>query len=272
MDTLDSYAIHWHSSIVRVEVRENPMDIRSATLEGHPEVERAKRISRLIGFGSWFVGFLIFGVACIVREPWLFAVFGAWYLAIVVLVAAVVVVPRKRQATLDQEWGRRFHELATRDDLTGLYNRRYFNSELEAQFLACRTDGRPLTLAMVDLNDFKRINDTFGHAAGDMALRIAAQAILGASPGNATVARTGGDEFAIIMPDRTRPEGDAVAIRIRSALDAATFVVDGADSGRGSIQATVGVATLGTGVDPSGLLQEADSSLYERKRQSRRAA
>ncbi len=195
--------------------------------------------------------------------------FGAWYLAIAAIVNVVAQIPRKRQALLDQEWGRRFQELAARDDLTGLHNRRYFNSELEDQYRTCKEAGRPLTIALVDLNDFKRINDTFGHAAGDMALRIAGQAILDASPAGATVARTGGDEFAIIMPDRTRADGEMVAGRIRSALEAANFVIEGAATGRGAIQATVGVATLTAGLDPSGLLQEADSSLYHRKRLQR---
>ncbi|MGE3074757.1 MAG: GGDEF domain-containing protein [Dehalococcoidia bacterium] len=247
------------------------MDIRSVPVGDHPEVEQAMRMSRIFGFGSWGVGLVIFGTACFFREPWLFAAFGAWYAAIAVIVSVVAQVPRKRQAILDKEWGRRFQELATRDELTGLHNRRYFNLELEEQFVTCKEQARPLTLALVDLNDFKSINDTFGHAAGDMALRIAGQAILDSSPGGATVARTGGDEFAIIMPNRSRADGEAVASRIRAALESVNFVVEGGGSGRGAIQATVGVATLSSGHDPSGLLQEADSSLYERKRTQRAA-
>ncbi|MGE0601062.1 MAG: GGDEF domain-containing protein [Dehalococcoidia bacterium] len=247
------------------------MDIRFVPVGDHPEVEQAMRMSRVFGFGSWAVGFGIFAMACYFRDPWLFAAFGAWYMALAVIVSVVAQVPRKRQAILDQEWGRRFQELAARDELTGLHNRRYFNLELEEQFVACREQARPLTIALVDLNHFKNINDTFGHAAGDMALRIAGQAILDSSPRGATVARTGGDEFAIIMPDRTSAEGEAVAARIRTALEAVNFAVEGATSGRGTIQATVGVATLGAGHDPSSLLQEADASLYERKRMHRAA-
>jgi diguanylate cyclase (GGDEF)-like protein len=247
------------------------MDIRTVPSQGHPEVEHAMRVARFVGFGSWVVGGVFFGAAALFREPWLFGAFAGWYLAMAAIVNVVAAVPRKRQAALDQEWGHRFQELAIRDDLTGLHNRRYFNSELEEQFHLCKQAGLPLTIALVDLNDFKSINDTFGHAAGDMALRIAGQAILDSSPRNATVARTGGDEFAVIMPDRSRAEGDAVAARIRLALEATNFVADGNAGGRGKIHATVGVATLGEGLDTRGLLQEADSSLYKRKRAQRAA-
>lgn len=247
------------------------MDLRSPVTNQHPEVEWATLMSRVVGIGCWLVGLAIFLAACVLREPWLFVAFGAWYLSLAVIVTAVAAVPRKRQRMLDHEWGRLVQELAIRDELTGLHNRRYFNTELEAQFAACREQAKPLTLAIVDLNDFKSINDTFGHAAGDVALRMAGQAILDASPSNATVARTGGDEFAIIMPDKARSEGEAVAQRIRDALEAANFVVKGRIGVRGRIRATVGVATLDRGHDPSTLLHEADASLYERKRAQRAA-
>ena len=247
------------------------MDIRLPIAEAHPEVERAKRLAHLVGFGSWLVGAILFAVACWLREPVLFAVSLVWYILLAAIVAAVAAIPRKRQAELDQAWARSFRELAIRDDLTGLHNRRYFHSELDAQIRTCREQGRPLSIALIDLNDFKSINDSFGHAAGDLALRIAGQAILDASPPGATVARTGGDEFAVIMPGKSQAEGEAAAARIRSGIESANFVVDGAGGGRGRIHATVGVATLGNDADPGALLQEADTALYSGKRALRAA-
>ncbi len=247
------------------------MDIRSVTIREHHEVERATRYARIAGFGSWLVGWAILAAALMVRAPWLFALFAAWYFAIAAVIVVVAAIPRRSQRMLYEALNRQFQELAIRDDLTGLYNRRYFHSELEAQFQESRTNGRPLTVALVDLNDFKSINDTFGHAAGDMALRIAGHAIVESAPAGATVARTSGDEFAIIMPDKSRAEGESVAAQIRLALRAADYVVAKSEHVRGRIQATVGLATLGVGVDPSGLLQEADASLYQRKRAERAA-
>jgi diguanylate cyclase (GGDEF)-like protein len=119
---------------------------------------------------------------------------------------------------------------------------------------------------MIDLDDFKSINDSFGHPTGDVALRIAGQAIVDVAPPGATVARTGGDEFAAIMPGVSREEAEQVAARIRYAVAAANFVVDSPPGGRGRIRATVGTATLGEDFDPGHLLQEADSALYAGKR------
>ena len=249
-------------------MRENPTPPQFEDSDSHPEVERATRVAKAVGFGSWLVGWALFGLACLAREAWLFWAFAGWYLAMAALISAVVAVPRKRQSRIDRELGRRFRELSEHDDLTGLYNRRYFNSELERQIARCREDSTPLSIGMIDLDDFKNINDSFGHPAGDMALRIAGQAILDVSPPGATVARTGGDEFAVIMPGISREEAEAVATRIRHAVEAANFVVDRDShlSGRGKIRATVGMATLGQHGDPGLLLQEADSALYARKR------
>ena len=247
------------------------MDIRSAVLEGHPEVERAARRARWAGYGSWLVGWALFAFAAWARDPWAFALFASWYLALGLIVAVSAAIPRRRQSLFDLEWAHRFRELAIRDDLTGLYNRRYFNSELEAQIPLCRQSGRPLSLALIDLDNFKAINDSFGHPAGDMALRIAGQAIVDASPAGATVARVGGDEFAVVMPGIPEEEAEATASRIRQAIEASNFVIEGNRGGRGQIRATVGIAVLGATEGPGKFLQEADSALYAGKRTERAA-
>lgn len=247
-------------------IRETPTLPLLEDSEKHPDVERATRLAKVAGFGSWLVGWVLFGMACLLRQQWLFWAFAGWYLALAVVVTSVAAVPRRRQAHIDRELWRRFRELSEHDDLTGLYNRRYFNGELERQIAGCRSAARPLSIAMIDLDDFKSINDSFGHATGDMALRIAGQAIVDVAPPGATVARTGGDEFAAVMPGIARDEAEHIATRIRHAIEAANFVVDSPLGGRGRIRATVGMATLGDHGDPGQFLQEADSALYAGKR------
>ncbi len=248
------------------------MDISEPIVNAHPEVQRATLLARIAGLSAWFAGLCIFAVASVTRAPWLFAVFAAWYVVVAVVAVLVAAVPRRRQAVLDREWARRFHELAIHDELTGLYNRRFFNSELHSQIADCRRAGAPLTIALVDLDDFKSINDSFGHATGDLALRTAAEALLASAPLRATVARTGGDEFAVILPGTTTSDAGRIVARMREALESASFVVDGAAASIGGIRATIGLATLGAAVTPDQLLRQADTALYAMKRALPRAS
>ncbi len=246
-------------------MRETPTLTLTEDSERHPAVERATRRSRLVGFGAWLIGWVLFVFAMATGQGWLAWAFAGWYVTLPAIVTVVAAWPRRRQAAIDRELWRRFRELSEHDDLTGLFNRRYFNGELERQIRRCHANGAPLSIAMIDLDDFKSINDSFGHPAGDVALCIAGQTIIDVAPVNATVARTGGDEFAAIMPGIAREEAEMIAARLRQAINAANFVIDGPRGGRGRICATVGIATLGEDFDPGHLLQEADSSLYARK-------
>src|SRR6185503_6546708 len=118
---------------------------------------------------------------------WLYA---AGFAVMIVATVLVAQVPRRIQKQRDGEWAARFHEMAIRDDLTGLYNRRYFNTALER---ALSRAPAGVAVAAIDLDDFKRINDSLGHAAGDVALRVTAAALKAAAP-RGLVARIGGDE------------------------------------------------------------------------------
>jgi diguanylate cyclase (GGDEF)-like protein len=105
----------------------------------------------------------------------------------------------------------RQQELARTDALTGAFGRRAFEERLEHDLELSRRNGTPLTVAFVDLDNFKILNDSHGHAAGDRALRVAAQALREATRRTDTVGRLGGDEFALVLPN-TAPDGAEVVI------------------------------------------------------------
>jgi diguanylate cyclase (GGDEF)-like protein len=162
-----------------------------------------------------------------------------------------------------------FHQrhLATTDSLTGVFTRRAFEERLEHDLLLARRKGSPLTLAFVDLDDFKALNDTRGHGIGDQALRATAQAMKGATRRSDTVARLGGDEFAFVLPDTGRPSAQEVVARLRHDL-------------RRSLDAIAPQLTCSVGVitfeeiprDAAEALRNADALMYEAKRQGKDSA
>ncbi|MEX0783625.1 MAG: GGDEF domain-containing protein [Dehalococcoidia bacterium] len=194
---------------------------------------------------------------------------GAWYWAFVALyfgmcalTTVVAQIPRRMQRKRDGEWAAKLHEMAIRDELTGLYNRRYFHAALARAIREAEAEGSTLGVVVIDLNDFKRINDTLGHAAGDLAIRIAAAALKAAAAGR-VVARNGGDEFAVLLPGLTEGEGHTVAFAFEDAIESAPFVVEaGADVRLGG---SAGLAFWVPGMDVEELLHAADEALYRAK-------
>ena len=163
--------------------------------------------------------------------------------------------------------------LALTDGLTGLYNQRYLRGHLRALTDQAVVGGGQLAVLMIDLDRFKSINDRFGHAVGDAALKVVADAIRQYVRVFDTVARYGGEEFVVVMPGASRPEGEAVAERLRGAIDALNFQALGE---RLSLTVSVGVAALQASPQlRSGpetakpldevLLQAADAALYRAK-------
>jgi diguanylate cyclase (GGDEF)-like protein len=110
-------------------------------------------------------------------------------------------------------------DLSQRDALTGLANRRYFNSVLEREVDRVARSGDPTLLLMLDIDHFKTINDTYGHAAGDQVLKVVAGVLTQCVRPMDTVARYGGEEFAVVLPSCHRSFGQLVAERIRSAIE-----------------------------------------------------
>ena len=150
-------------------------------------------------------------------------------------------------------------ELAIQDPLTGLFNHRHFHETLERELERCRRHGGELGVALFDLDGFKQVNDTAGHAEGDVVLRRVAKLLESSGRRGDLAFRIGGDEFALVLPDTGLAAAAAIAERAKVTLD-------GADE-RTSI--SFGIASWPTsGPTKDALLAAADSSLYEMKRSS----
>lgn len=157
--------------------------------------------------------------------------------------------------------------LALHDPLTDLYNRRALEAFLDKQARAAQRRGGPLTLILLDLDDFKEVNDTHGHPVGDLLLQEVAQALLSAVRGSDIVARLGGDEFAVLLPDTDLDAGVRLARRLRHRLDDARIDVD--DTYRTiTPRASFGVADFASaGHNGKRMIDLADRALYVSKRE-----
>jgi diguanylate cyclase (GGDEF)-like protein len=175
---------------------------------------------------------------------------------------------------------RRAHELAKKDDLTGLYNDRWFNVRLTESLAEARKSGEEAVLIFMDLDHFKFINDCHGHLAGSQVLReVGFHLKRIVQRGDATVARYGGDEFVMILPGTSLDDGLAVAEEIRSTIENASFL--DREWGfsmpalhlRGILSASIGIAqhvpdtnaTLPIEQEKNILLKRADTAMYRAK-------
>jgi diguanylate cyclase (GGDEF)-like protein len=149
---------------------------------------------------------------------------------------------------------------AETDDLTGLYNRRRFDDALANELVRSRTFGAPLSLLLVDLDNFKVVNDEFGHQRGDDVLRAAADLVREHLRDGDIAARLGGDEFAVIAPDTASAGAPALAERLRRSF---------ARLRDPAVTASFGVAECMEEESAEDLLRRADHALYEAKRRGR---
>lgn len=155
-----------------------------------------------------------------------------------------------------------------KDPLTGLFNMRYFQMALEREIERAERSGGCLSLAMVDLDHFKRVNDTWGHEAGNRVLKAVADVIVSSTRKIDVQCRYGGEEFAVLLPDASAAVAAMVGERLRHDIAACVVEHDGI---RISITASVGVASMSSR-DQSGsqsLTRVADQQLYLAKRSGR---
>jgi len=152
---------------------------------------------------------------------------------------------------------------ALTDPLTGLANHRAFQERLHAEVARARRHGRPLTLALIDLDHFKQINDLAGHATGDRVLGELGVRLRAALRDEDLLARIGGDEFALLLPETDEPDAHAVLERVRRMLEREPLV----DGIRVTISA--GICGLERAADTATILRLADGALYWSKEQGR---
>ncbi|WP_339829905.1 EAL domain-containing protein [uncultured Arenimonas sp.] len=156
---------------------------------------------------------------------------------------------------------------AKHDSLTSLYNRREFERRLDAAIASLDAGGPAWALLYMDLDQFKLINDTSGHYAGDQLLAQLANLLLGMLPEKAVVARLGGDEFAILVEGASESDAVALAERIRTDIDGYSF---GWEQRNYTISASIGVVMLrGAGLSQRTLLAHADTACYMAKERGR---
>jgi two-component system, cell cycle response regulator len=159
-------------------------------------------------------------------------------------------------------------ELAVMDSLTGLHNRRYMETHLRTLVAEAANSGRPISILVADIDYFKRINDTYGHDAGDAVLREFASRFRRNTRSIDLACRLGGEEFVIIMPDTDITRAHQVGERLRACIADDSFQISAAKNIH--VTASVGLATLERWDDtPETIIKRADNALYSAKREGR---
>ena len=155
------------------------------------------------------------------------------------------------------------------DNLTGLVSRSFMHNRLRGELAHARRQGERLSLLFADIDHFKQVNDRHGHASGDRVLKEVARTLRALFRESDTVARYGGDEFVVLLPQTDRSRAGMLAERARVALESHEWALPGSN---GPLHATIslGVATFPEdGADAESLLQHADASLYAAKNAGR---
>ena len=178
------------------------------------------------------------------------------------------VVETLRDLTEEKMAQAALEQLATRDGLTGLANRRCFDNTLRAEWSRALRQKQPLSLLMVDVDNFKAYNDANGHLGGDECLKRVARAVASEMRANDLVARYGGEEFAVILPNQSLKGAAIVAERIRARVERLELPCSFAP---GHVTVSIGAATAlaGPDNDASQLVAIADAALYRAKHMGR---
>ncbi len=199
-----------------------------------------------------------------------FVITGAITAFIVSLVITAVLVALIRELRINEktlsELTSRLHALSIKDELTGLYNFRYFNERIDEEIDRAVRHKHSVSLIMGDIDHFKNYNDTHGHPAGDYVLKRAATCFTSSLRTHDVIARYGGEEFAIILPETGKPAAHELAERLRYMFELEQFPNEDTQPG-GRITISLGVAEFPSdAVDKTSLIKMADDNLYIAKK------
>lgn len=168
-------------------------------------------------------------------------------------------------ATAIVDRSRQLRHLSALDRLTGLLNRGYFESRYQAEVARARRHGHPLAVALLDLDRYKNFNDRYGHSSGDVALRVLADTLAKGLRSSDVVARYGGDEFVVLLPETTPQAAFEKLEQLRLSVARAEFSIPRHDL-TAQLTVSAGIACLpDDGTDPVELLEVADRRLFEAK-------
>jgi diguanylate cyclase (GGDEF)-like protein len=170
-------------------------------------------------------------------------------------------------SNLESAYHEELYRTAIVDGLTQIYNRRYLGEFLEREMARALRHRRPLALLLIDVDEFKSINDRFGHLGGDQVLRELAATVAGQMRRETCFARYGGEEFAVVLPETDAESARLAGERVRGIVEAHDFQVDGH---RVDVTVSIGVGILESDMqNPAELFHRADERLYEAKHAGR---
>ncbi len=169
-------------------------------------------------------------------------------------------------ADLESQYHETIYRMTIMDGLTGIHNKRYFVEQLERELSRAKRHARPLALVMCDIDHFKTINDELGHLAGDYVLKEVALLAKSRLRPDDVVARYGGEEIALILPETDLAGGTRIAEELRKLIATASFSFEGEEI---DVTVSCGVAELDPGWRPYDFVKAADAMLYEAKRAGR---
>ena len=156
-------------------------------------------------------------------------------------------------------------EVSMRDPLTSLSNRRRFDDSLARELADAREHGTPLCLVLADIDNFKKVNDHFGHTIGDEILKMFSRVLKDNVCARDTVARYGGEEFAVILPETEVERALQITERMRTQLEGMRLALNASGQAIGKVTASFGIAELSVGDDADTMVQRADEKLYQAK-------